>query len=674
MMPPELLTISNRSLTFVPEEDSWEFAGLPKAAKDKAEKLYDAACMAFNAGPKRRTAVCKLIAQEMGVSFNTVYQPIKNFLTSRDWRTLIDRRLAGSDFWIRRTSHGLPHEFVDFWRNLVESNDRSANGARVILMQRLRDWRSGDPNSTIPGYITPPGNAPGKRHPAGWSYKTLLRLQPSDIEIAAARKGRAEAMKHLPSIFTTRKGGYPCMEYQYDDMWHDFEVIYNGQICRLLEFGACDFYSGFIFNPGLRPRYKNAAGTNESLTEKQFRIWAVTMLATYGWSPRGTTLQGERGTAAFRHLAPKLVHWSGGLLRVPLPGMSGRPAIIGGWRERAKGNPNAKGLKEGLGKLIHNRLAHLPGQVGMNPADLPASAFGRNKEAETLLALQQHVATPLKLTHLTFEAAAFEVVKTYMEINRDPEHDMEGWMEEGLFTQEYHADPANDIWVDIGKLPEENRQALAIIAAASPHLIRPRRLSRLEVISPALQHNIRLSPEAEADCLYEDCVRDMTVAGGHLSFKDAEMGPETFRYFPTYQDRSGFQRLLPTGSEWKVVVNPFNPERAFIFDQRGSYLGIAKRDYDIQRQDVDALHRKIGQKEALYKDSTLAAQARHGLKRESALTENANALIESIRDDVRREMGIRPQTPAPCDLSADYAAADLAPPASAPAVDLSILI
>jgi hypothetical protein len=497
-----------------------------------------------------------------------------------------------------------------------------------------------------------------------------MRINPSKLELLAARNGRTAAMQLMPAIFTTRKGGWPCMEYQFDDMWHDFEVLHGAQKCRLLEFNAVDFYSGYLFNPGLRPRLLNDQGKHESLTEKEFRLWSIYLLATVGWSPMGTTLQGERGTAAFRHLAPKLIHWSNGLLKVPLPGMSGSPAFIGGWRERAKGNPNAKALKEGMGKIIHNRLAALPGQVGMNPEDKPSSSFGRDKETLDLIRLQAHLTENLQLNHLKFEDAAFAIIQTYDQINKRTEHSIEGYLEEGLFTQEYLADPANNVWIDIGTLPEVHRQALSIIAAAHPDHLRPRLLSPWEVITPHLSKNIRLSPEAEADCLYEDTRRDVQVKAGHITFQDATLGPGKFRYIAQYQDPNGFRRSLPHESEVQFVLNPFNPERAFLYTMKGTYLGLIHRDHSVQRADVDALHRKIGEKERMFKDAKLAAEFRHGLKRESSLTHNAAAILQSL---AHRDLP-RQTTPDLTDLSEDYASADLTHQPPVHHADASILL
>lgn len=652
-------------LPFVPTEDAREFNEILPAAREKARLLHDVACRVHAAPSKAKTRAYQDAAAELGVAFNTVYNPVSAFLKSRDWRNLIDRKLAGSKFWMIRHPKSHPAEFITFWHDLVLSNQRAAKPAYEKLMDRLAKWRAGDANSAIPGYVIPPANCPGKRHPRQWSYKNLLRIAPSEIETIAARNGRAEAMKLLPAIFTTRKGGWVCMEYQFDDMWHDFEVIHNMQICRLLEFNAIDYYSGFLFNPGLKPRFKNSEGVNEGLTEKQFRIWAIHLLATTGWSPRGTTLQGERGTAAFRDLAPKLVHWSNGLLKIPLPGMSGAPAFIGGWAERAKGNPNAKGLKEGMGKIIHNRLASLPGQIGMNPEDKPSSAFGRDREANELIALQRHLSTPLHLTHLTFADAAFEIVKTYMEINRRTDHAMEGWIEEGLYTQEYCVDPHNDTWINIGDLPDEQRQAVAIIAGINPHSLRPRRLSPLEVIKPHLPQNIKLSPEAEADCLYDDTRRDVGVTDRHITFEDKDLGPGKFRFFAEYQDRAGFTRTIPNGEEVQLVIQPFDPDRAYLYDMRGRYLGRAQRDNSIQRSDVEAIQHKIGKKERRFKDAKLGAEFTQGLKREKQLTHNTRVLLDSIEQKILTDRGLSPGKSQPsvteAEMEDDYSSADLAP-------------
>jgi hypothetical protein len=180
-------------------------------------------------------------------------------------------------------------------------------------------------------------------------------------------------------------------------------------------------------------------------------------------------------------------------------------------------------------------------------------------------------------------------------------------------------------------MPETQRSAIAQVSAHCPHLFRIRNQSPAEVLQPALAHTIKLSPQAEADCLYDDCKRDVVVSKGHISFQDAEIGLGTFRYKARYQGLDGFPRQIPNDEAITVVVNPFNPERAFLFDLRGAYLGLVHRDNDVMRGDVDELHRKIGAAEADFKAAKLAAEFRHGFKRQNQLNNNARVLLESLQ-------------------------------------------
>ena len=86
-----------------------------------------------------------------------------------------------------------------------------------------------------------------------------MRHGSTTLELAATRDGREAALKELPSVRTTRVGSYPLAEVQFDDMWHDNAVrVVSGQkltgVRRVLEFGAIDHYSGYLFQPGLKIR------------------------------------------------------------------------------------------------------------------------------------------------------------------------------------------------------------------------------------------------------------------------------------------------------------------------------------------------------------------------------------------------------------------------------------
>ena len=178
-----------------PPEDDAEFMGHKPEARERAWFLYAAAAKAAAAPKKTRCAVVKEIATANGKSFNAVYEPVRAFLQSHDWRVLIDRR-SSSTLWVKKSESSnafLPHAFCEHWRTLVENNQRCAKTAHRLLMIQLAAWRRGDMSQAIPGFVSPPPNAPGKRHPRLWSCRNLQRVKSSDIEIEAVRHGKTAA-------------------------------------------------------------------------------------------------------------------------------------------------------------------------------------------------------------------------------------------------------------------------------------------------------------------------------------------------------------------------------------------------------------------------------------------------------------------------------------------------
>lgn len=629
-----------------PTEEHDEFMNLKPDVREKVWWLYDAARTVFRAGPKQRVATCRELAAVEGMSWKAVYEPTRAFLATQDWRVLVDRR-RHPELWVGKTAirQGLPAEFLSCWHDMVVNQHRCIKTAYTLLLQRLAAWRKGDMNEAIPGYVVPPQNAKGRRHPQKWSYRDLCRNAPPKVEQAAKQHGRAAAMQMFPSVRTTRMGGYPGMEFQFDDRWIDVEAIYgNRSINRILEFAGVEFYSGYHFSPWLRPRL-NLDGVNKSLSERDFRLFAVSFAATVGWSPQGSVYRGERGLCAFRAgLDEKLRRHSNGRIEIAEPGMSGQAAYVGGFAELAKGNPNAKALKEGMGGFLHNLLGGVLGQSGSCPADKPAAHVGRERETLALLALQGAVARPLTLAHHTFEQVCAAIFQIYEIANLRTDHHSEGWLEEGLVTEEFCADVARDIWIPVNDLSGERRAALAVLAGSLGDMLRPRSMSPAEVLRPALPGFCKLSPAAIADCIYDDVKRKVTVTAGEVSFQDVDgYGPGRFRYPARFQRHDGFTRTLPNGEELYLVVHPALPETGYFFSPDGRLLGRAQRDHAARRADADAIKRRIGKKVALFNDATLALQVREGLKRERDLTDNAATLIDGIRSGMIREAGLGPQ-------------------------------
>ena len=197
-------------------------------------------------------------------------------------------------------------------------------------------------------------------------------------------------MSKLPCVRTTREDLHFFGEIQFDDMWHDFMIAGFGNkpgAVRLLEFGCIDVHSGFMLPPLLKPRLiDTSAGTMKNLNTADFRFFLASVFTQYGYNPKGTVLTVEHGTAAIsKELEGFLSDISGGAITVNRGGISGQGAFIGAYEERGKGNPRAKSSKEGIGKLIHNALATLPGQVGTGIEARPASLHGRLKEYSALM-------------------------------------------------------------------------------------------------------------------------------------------------------------------------------------------------------------------------------------------------------------------------------------------------
>lgn len=640
-------------------QDHSEFMSHKPDVRARAWRLFDAACLIACAPKNQKTAVCRQIAEANNVSFNSIYEPVRAYFKTKDWRVFIDRR-SDSCLWNRKTSQGVPHDFAEYWRECVENNSRSLETAYEFILLRLAAWRRGDLNSSIPGYLTPPLNARHKHHPAGWSLRQLRRIGPKAVELAAVQEGKTAALAHAPVVFTTRKTGYPFQEIQFDDMWHDFNVLYGTQLVRILEFGCIDWYSAFYLPPVLKPRVRED-GVNSGLSERHFRLYAVHLLATIGWSPRGTVLRGERGTAAFRNgLADRLRHWSNGLLSIPLPGMSGHPAIPGGHAERGKGNFHVKALKEGRGKLIHNYLAAVAGQTGMDRDHTPAGEFGRDRETLALAQLQGLTRGDFKYSHLTYEQGVKLIYHATDLINGRHNHNNEGWLEENLITQDLLVNEQQDIWMPAAGT---DPAYLAHLAETSPHRLRTRRMSSTEVITPYFESNIKLTWEAVADCIYHDCRRLVTVDAARLSFQDKDYGHGMFRYPASYQRRDGFTHYLETGEQVYLAVNPFDTETGYIFSLKDQLLGRVRRDHAPVRSDVEALKREAGKQQSHLNNLTLGAQVRHGQKRASAMTHNARVLEDTIRHETLVSVGLaQPANSAPeYSMDDEYSSADLTP-------------
>lgn len=630
----------------IPFEDAREFAGLPQKTRDRVNWLLEVLQPVARA-ERGRVKLCEEIASQAGIHRNSIYVPWKEFSKCGDWRKLIDRRRT-SEFWIRDEAKriALPPGFIEEWKSMVEENDRKAKPAHALLIHRWKQWRKGNLGCKIQGYERCPEAAPGSSFPRGWAYSNLLNYMPSDVELAAARKGRTAAKKLIAGVITTRVGGYPFQEIQFDDMWHNFRVNVPGykRDYRLLEFGSVDHFSTFIFKPGLKPRLPDTeTGKMKMLNGRDFHLYLVNWLLDYGVHPDGTVFNVENGTASISHaFEQKLLMWFGGKLTISRSGMSGSPAFPGALRERAKGNYKVKALKEGMGNLIQNALGHIPGQTGMDRNDCPGTLTALSADNEMLLALAAVVPSlreKLQLGFLDLSEAVQAVNETYERLNLRTDHQIEGWEESGLVIDEFRASPEIGGWLSLqdvlDRCSEAQRQLLNLQMSIDPTIRRRRPLSPAECILVHQQQLIKPPAEAVPDLLGPDYGNVREVCGGRITFIHPGLGK--LRFKASYQDSDGFIRRVENGTRILTHFNPWKPEFLYLSEvHSGRFIGRSARDIAVTRGDMDAIARAHGQAERDYKDAVRESAMRHGLKRlpnikiNTALIRSASA--PSLRD------------------------------------------
>lgn len=634
----------------IPHEDAREYAGLPQKTRDRVDWLLEVMARVSAVGRGKQVSLCEDIAKAADLSRNTIYNLWKAYRDSGDWRVLIDKRHT-SEFWKRDETKrvGLPAAFVEEWKKRCEDNQRAFKPAWRILVNDWRKWRAGDLTKAIPGYDRAPDPAANSRIPRGWNYSNLLQYAPTDIELAAARQGRTAALKLLPGIRSTRVGAFeaglagPFRDIEFDDMWHDFEVNVLGQktACRLLEFNACDSFTTFIFNPGLKPRVRNMDdGRMQVLNERDFHLYVINWILDHGIHPLGTTFHVENGTARIsKAFADKLMMWFPGL-KIVSGGMSGAPAFSGAYAERAKGNPNSKAIKEGLGKLIHNQTAHLPGQVGMNRDNLPASHAGRDRENETMLAIASQLPQlrdQLQFGFLWLKDAVFAVNEIYGILNTRDDHQIEGWADCGGVVDMFRFSTQSDDWrpfSEVAGLPEKERFALSMMLKLDPGLKQPRTLSPAQMLLSHGTRLLRLPDEAIPDLLGPRFGQTLPVAGGLIKFSQPGLGK--LRFKAIYQDSEGFRRRVENGDSVLAHLNPWKPDFLYLSDARtGRYLGKAQRDFAHTRGDTEAAHAAHGRAQGDYKDSLHELVARHGLQRIPHLRSNTKAIRAAAAPSAR---------------------------------------
>jgi len=550
------------------QADSDEYAMLPAQVRTDVDRLLQF-MEAIHAAKTGRRARCYELAAQMGERRGLTGKTLENkyyeFVGSGgNWRVLIDRARAGKPFWQLSTTLNLTAPFLDFWRTLCENNQRKCRPAYRQLLDRWRGWRAGGGRPShrlaVPGYEVCPVAGANGRHPDGWSYKNLMRFAPTQFELTVARVGRAAAASLRPLVYTTRADLWVGSHYLFDDLWHDqfVNVLDTRQTGRPLEFGAFDLFSACKFAWGMRVRTENElTGKMEGLKEEMMRMLVASVVGQHGYSPRGTVMVVEHGTAAIRDELERLLHdQSGGLITTARSGMDGAGDALGIYGGRGKGNFRLKAAYESLHNLVHNEFGDQPGQTGMRPELRPEGMHGLLKRNDLLLdafvqiaARDPERAAQLKLDLMEFNDFLGLAVEVYGRINGRTDHRLEGWARQTLAER-----------LENGRI----------------HL---RRLSPWEVWQRGRADLIRFRPEQIALILGPDLGVERIIRGAQLEIECKEVSPDALK-FDTVR--------IPPG-KYRVVLNVFQPDRVYLFTAKGALVAECPRIWRVSRLDPEAL-------------------------------------------------------------------------------------
>src|ERR1700677_4418426 len=215
-----------------------------------------------------------------------------------------------------------------------------------------------------------------------------MRYLPSKFELAAERRGQNYAIgKCGPQIFTTRVGLHYMSHLMLDDVWHDNFVVFQRQgICRVVELDVLEVFSGALAFWGCKPRLKREDGTFDQSLAKYVPLALAGIFSREGYSPRGTELLLEHGTAAAPERVKKLLSdATGKLITARESGITGEEQAVIGWRGQGKGNSRFKALLETHHSLKHNELANLQGQTGLSRETRPEFTHGILEDDDDLL-------------------------------------------------------------------------------------------------------------------------------------------------------------------------------------------------------------------------------------------------------------------------------------------------
>ena len=574
-----------------------EWGNLPSEVKAEVGRL-EAAMEVIDAADSKLSK-CKEIARNAGGQRGwsksrlrtKYYQWVK---CGRSWTVLVDGAKVGG-------SRDTPRSMCDsLFKYYAGNHQRSSKRAHERMLADIwngkllhgigpqgedGDWtdifRACYPGMQVPS-VCPFGWVP-----TGMSYRNMQHYaRLTKREAATLRIGSKNAHQFTPPVFSTRVGMEPGMIYQFDDVWHDIEVLIPGinkGLARPLEFACVDFASTHKVAYGLICQLEREDGSKCSLKERQM-LWLVChILTNVGYNKKGCVFVIEHGTATVRQKIRDLIYrMTDGLVTFRTSEIIGKSVHKGMFDGAGKGNFKAKALVEASHRLLHFEAAYLPAQTGGNArVDRPEQLDGIGSYAKEIVKAWEKM-TPdqqrlLWMPALTFWAYRPLVALIYRAIYSRTEHKMEGWQQNNWMVPEWSLTGIGD-WqpVDNIKYLPQSMQAIAEAACKEQDHVRARRMSPLEVWNNGQANLIRLPPWAVIEILGDNYCHSAKVHdNGLIEFEDQDIEPgKKFRFQSQCKTPAGDAFILQPGQEVKVYALPHDQTKAVLVDAHGDILGL----------------------------------------------------------------------------------------------------
>lgn len=604
--------LASQSLSVVRMIDDYPFyCALPdRVQTDVMAKLKWIHAL-LNAGRGQKKIIVKQAARDLKSSPASVNRYLKWF-RDHGWKGLIDERHAGIG------SKGLPPQFKSWVAGIFDAHQRDNDDVMEVwrkIIDRWNIWReTQDPSNAIPGYSICPDAMPATGHPCGWSYDNIRKLKPKAVERALAKHGKKSAAAFLPSVLTTRVGSSVLSRKLFDDQDYD-NMLTDGflaiagidTVTRPVSFNCVDFLTAKHIDHHLRLMYKDAAGTNKTLTQQEYVWFVIKQLQETGWRTDefGTEHIFEHGKAnswANKELTSLGGHHSfedalfaitDGKAYINRSGKFEGPVFAGMcFRAQSTGNFKFKTWIESAFRLLRTYMQALPGPIGSHARingkdELYGIKLADNAILTAIntcpdLEIQEFLVDNFRREMLDLQTFSHLINSVYRAINFATGHKLEGWHRCGFTANFWRVNENSTHWFSESELaemypdPEERQVILRKINSRRDILTKVEPISREAAWRIELKrdaHLISRLPDAVVGMLMpREWAKSVTVGANHCFYLANPLFPDSTDQYVASWDHKDRMITLDGGTNLLVYHNPFFDGRAQIHSLDGSYI------------------------------------------------------------------------------------------------------